>query len=83
MFGQPNVLSAEGQTHGELRRVIDPPLLQEPGHACGSTFLGLTTRPERLGRVVENPASPEGRRRGAALVVAAVQRGLQGAEPRH
>ncbi|CAM5281656.1 Aromatic O-demethylase, cytochrome P450 subunit [Streptomyces antimycoticus] len=26
VFGQPNVLSAEGQTHGELRRVIDPPL---------------------------------------------------------
>ncbi|ODU06439.1 MAG: hypothetical protein ABS81_04340 [Pseudonocardia sp. SCN 72-86] len=29
--------------------------LQEPGHACGSTFLGLTTRPEQLARVVEDP----------------------------
>lgn len=26
--------------------------LQEPGHACGSTFLGLTTRPEQLQRVI-------------------------------
>lgn len=30
--------------------------LQEPGHACGSTFLGLSTRPEQLREVVENPA---------------------------
>ncbi|MFC4942865.1 cytochrome P450 [Pseudonocardia sp. GCM10023141] len=30
--------------------------LQEPGHACGSTFLGLTTRPEQLARAVEDPA---------------------------
>ncbi|MDO1481855.1 cytochrome P450 [Rhodococcus ruber] len=29
--------------------------LQEPGHACGSTFLGLTTRPEQIQRVVDDP----------------------------
>ncbi|WP_236789588.1 cytochrome P450 [Amycolatopsis sp. GM8] len=29
--------------------------LQEPGHACGTTFLGLTTRPEQMRRVIENP----------------------------
>lgn len=29
--------------------------LQEPGHACGSTFLGLSTQPEQLRRVTENP----------------------------
>ncbi|WP_109524943.1 cytochrome P450 [Nocardia aurea] len=30
--------------------------LQEPGHACGSTFLGLTTRPEQLRRVTADPS---------------------------
>lgn len=29
--------------------------LQEPGHACGSTFLGLSTRPDQLARVVAEP----------------------------
>jgi cytochrome P450 len=30
--------------------------LQEPGHACGSTFLGLASRPDQLKRVVADPA---------------------------
>ncbi|WP_063052500.1 cytochrome P450 [Nocardia arthritidis] len=30
--------------------------LQEPGHACGSTFLGLTTRPDQLHRVATQPS---------------------------
>ncbi|WP_413797084.1 cytochrome P450 [Streptomyces iranensis] len=55
----------DGMPGGEVRGIehMLPSLLiillgglQEPGHACGSTFLGLTTRPEQLGRVVENPA---------------------------
>lgn len=29
--------------------------LQEPGHACGVTFLGLSTRPEQLHRAVSDP----------------------------
>lgn len=30
--------------------------LQEPGHACGSTLLGLATDPEQMARVVADPA---------------------------
>lgn len=29
--------------------------LQEPGHACGTTFLGLSTRPDQLARVIADP----------------------------
>lgn len=29
--------------------------LQEPGHACGVTFLGLSTRPEQLQRTIADP----------------------------
>ncbi|MCE0764603.1 cytochrome P450 [Pseudonocardia kujensis] len=29
--------------------------LQEPGHQCAATFLGLTTRPDQLEQVIENP----------------------------
>jgi cytochrome P450 len=54
-----------GMPEGELRSVdyLLPSLLivllgglQEPGHACGGTFLGLCSQPEQLRRVIENPA---------------------------
>lgn len=54
----------DGMPDGEVRDMagIYPSLhilllggLQEPGHACGSTFLGLATRPEQLARVAAEP----------------------------
>lgn len=53
----------DGMPEGQLRSTdyLLPSLhvillggLQEPGHACGSTFLGLTTRPEQLHRTVDD-----------------------------
>jgi aromatic O-demethylase, cytochrome P450 subunit len=55
----------DGMPDGEIRALdgLYPSLhvlllggLQEPGHACGSTFLGLTTRPEQMRRVAADPA---------------------------
>ena len=55
----------DGMPAGEIRDIesLFPSLLvillgglQEPGHACGSTFLGLMTRPDQLARVLAEPA---------------------------
>ncbi|MEU0507722.1 cytochrome P450 [Amycolatopsis sp. NPDC006125] len=52
-----------GRPHGDPRtleqllpslKVIILGGLQEPGHQCAATFLGLTTRPEQLKRVTED-----------------------------
>ncbi|GAC66862.1 cytochrome P450 [Gordonia soli] len=57
-------LFRNGMPEGELREVeyVLPTVLlmflgglQEPGHACGVTFLGLMSRPEQAARVIAEP----------------------------
>jgi aromatic O-demethylase, cytochrome P450 subunit len=70
----------DGMPQGQVRsrEYIVPTLLtillggmQEPGHACGSTMLGLFTQPAQLCRVVEDKR----------LIPKAVQEGLRWLSP--
>jgi aromatic O-demethylase, cytochrome P450 subunit len=78
---RPLALAARRHATGaevRSREYIVPTLLtillggmQEPGHACGSTMLGLFTQPAQLRRVVEDKR----------LIPKAVQEGLRWLSP--